>query len=166
MIENEQQYRITKDWIERFRESLGQLEEGRERRHPLLHKALHDSYESQIRDLCDQLVEYEARRRGEVIVKEPEWLQGLGSCLFFARFTAGMTEEQLAERVGTTARQIRRYEATGYRGASLARVAAVAEALGMTIDPHVELPPATEDIAERLLRLPSPSARRRRRRAG
>src|SRR5947199_184943 len=61
----------------------------------------------------------------------------LPTALIQARIAAGLTQKQLAERLGLKEQQIQRYEATGYASASLKRVSAVIQALGLHV--HEEL---------------------------
>jgi transcriptional regulator with XRE-family HTH domain len=49
------------------------------------------------------------------------------------REQAGLTQKQLAERIGTTQQQISRLERPNYRG-SLTTLERVADALGMTVE--------------------------------
>lgn len=56
----------------------------------------------------------------------------VGSLLARERRAAGISQRELAERLGTTQQQIARWEASDYRTASLERVAAAAEALGVS----------------------------------
>ncbi len=73
----------------------------------------------------------------------------IGSSLLGARKAGGVSQRELAERLGTSQQQIARWEATGYRSASLARVAAAAEALGVTAPPaEKNLPLAAEALAD------------------
>lgn len=53
------------------------------------------------------------------------------------RKESGLSQKELAERVGTTQQQISRLESTSYEGHSLSMLRRVAEALGATI--HIEL---------------------------
>lgn len=72
----------------------------------------------------------------------------IGPHLVNARRTAGVSQRELAERVGTSQQQIARWEAAGYRSASLERVDAVAEALGVaTLSPAAAPPVAAETSA-------------------
>jgi predicted nucleotidyltransferase len=69
----------------------------------------------------------------------------IGSSLASVRRAAGQSQRELAQRLGTSQQQIARWEATGYRSASLARVAAAAEALGISApSPLANLPLAAE----------------------
>lgn len=57
----------------------------------------------------------------------------IGRALVLARRERGLTQKELGERVGVRQQQIARWEATGYGSASLARVDAVAAALGLCL---------------------------------
>jgi ribosome-binding protein aMBF1 (putative translation factor) len=53
--------------------------------------------------------------------------------LIQARIAAGMSQRELAERLGLKEQQIQRYEATEYTSASWSRVSEVIRALGLTV---------------------------------
>ncbi len=130
MIKNERQYRITKaqaDGLSRTLESLGQRAEGV---HPLIAKAQEDALRSQIEDLQGELRDYESLLSGGF---EPDDLQAvahLPTMLIRARIAQGLSQKDLAERLGLKEQQIQRYEATDYASASLTRIREVAGALG------------------------------------
>ena len=67
----------------------------------------------------------------------------LGKRLRRMRTERGLTQKELATRLGLKEQQIQRYEATRYAGVSLERVQAVAEALGVKIHERVILPSAS-----------------------
>ncbi len=71
-------------------------------------------------------------------------LLSIGSALARQRRAAGVSQRELAEQLGTSQQQIARWEASGYRNASLERVAAAADALGV---PCGALPVAAEAAA-------------------
>ncbi|MDQ3702081.1 MAG: helix-turn-helix transcriptional regulator, partial [Chloroflexota bacterium] len=54
-----------------------------------------------------------------------------------------LSQKELARRLGLKEQQIQRYEARRYAGASLERVQAVADALGVQIHERVLLPTVT-----------------------
>ena len=67
---------------------------------------------------------------------EPISIESLGQlsgALVQARIVAGLSQKELADRLGLKEQQIQRYEATDYGSASLTRLKEVAEALGATI---------------------------------
>jgi predicted nucleotidyltransferase/DNA-binding XRE family transcriptional regulator len=77
-------------------------------------------------------------------------LSDLGSQLIAARRTTGITQAELARRLGVAQPQIARWEAAAYRNVTLERVSDVAEALEVHFDqqPHLAAEaPATYETA-------------------
>ena len=143
MIINERQYRITKAQAERFAEALAHVEEENQGLHPRLRRAMRESLESELENLREQLAAYEALRDGGIAVIEVGSLTELPDALIRARTAVGLTQRALAERLGLKEQQIQRYEATRYAGASLERLQAIADGLGVTIEERVILPAPT-----------------------
>ncbi len=80
-------------------------------------------------------------------------LLDIGSSLVRTRREAGISQKELAERIGTSQQQIARWESSGYRGASLARTSAVAEALRVCDAPGFARPIAEEGPAAYVTRM-------------
>ena len=108
-----------------------------------MRRIMREAMESQLEELRDQLAEYEALSSGRVAVLELEGLRELPSALIRARIASGLTQKQLAERLGLKEQQVQRYEATRYGGVSLERIQQVAEALGVRIREQLTMPSAT-----------------------
>lgn|SRR5487761_66340 len=140
MIANERQYRITKSAVRQFEESLQRLDSDESHRPPQMRQLMREAMESQLQDLREEVAEYDALKGGKVAVLELESLRELPTALIRARVAAGLTQRELAERLGLKEQQIQRYEATLYAGASLERVQEVADALGVEISERVTLP--------------------------
>lgn len=135
MIKNEKQYCITKSQIKRFEEALDSIENQPvdESIHPLLRKAEKEALESQLVDLRKQVDDYERLRSGHPTVITAKSLVDLPDGLIKARIALGLSQKDLAIKLGCKEQQIQRYEAMGYSGASLARIVEVVEALGIGI---------------------------------
>ena len=132
MIKNERQYRITKAQVERFERTLSELRvRSRENSdvHPLIAKAQEEAVNSQLADLKSELREYESLKAGEFPIGDLEVISGLPSMLIKARIAQGMSQKDLAERIGLKEQQIQRYEATDYSSASLSRIREVVSGL-------------------------------------
>ncbi len=56
------------------------------------------------------------------------------------RKKAGLSQKELAQRVGTSQQQISRLESTSYEGHSLSMLRRVAEVLGATVHIDIQLP--------------------------
>jgi transcriptional regulator with XRE-family HTH domain len=147
VVTNERQYRITRNWLERFEQARAGAEEQEGALHPRARQALRDQYDSQIDELREQLAEYEALRRGEVAVLELDSLGALPEALIRARAAAGLSQQELAERLGWKKQQVQRYEATRYAGVGLERRERVADALGVRIREQVVFPAAVKERA-------------------
>lgn len=146
MIKNERQYAITKAQADKFARALDELS----RRsagdgHPLLRQAEEDALRSQLADLRAELEQYEALRAGQPAVLHLTSLDELPQALIQARIARGLSQKELAERLGLKEQQIQRYEATDYASAKLSRVKQVLRALGIQLRMESVLtPPETE----------------------
>jgi ribosome-binding protein aMBF1 (putative translation factor) len=140
VITNERQYRITRSWLERFKQARAGAEEQGSNLHPRAQQAVRDQYDSQIEELRAELDEYEALRGGRVTVLELDSLSALPDALIRARAASGLSQAALAARLGLKKQQVQRYEATRYARVGIERLQAVADALGVTIREQVILP--------------------------
>jgi ribosome-binding protein aMBF1 (putative translation factor) len=145
MIKNARQYQITKSQVAKLEHALTQLTATPKSGgsvHPRLQRAQEGALRSQIADLREQLSEYEALQARTCSVLALESFEDLPRALVKARIAAGISQRELAKRLGLKEQQIQRYEATEYASARLARVAAVIRALGLTVRAEIVLPKA------------------------
>ena len=136
MIKNERQYRITRTQAERFArtlEGLRERPEGADGIHPMIAQAQVDAVSSQLADLEAELREYEAVRDGRFRMDELNVVAELPALLIKARIAQGLSQRDLADRVGLKEQQIQRYEATDYATAKWSRIREVAGALSMEL---------------------------------
>jgi transcriptional regulator with XRE-family HTH domain len=155
MITNERQLQISKTQAARFRESLRALEQGSLNQtdlHPLMKKAQVDAVRGQLESLLKEIHDYETLRSGKISTIELESLAELPDGLIRARIAAGLTQRELAERLGMREQQIQRYEASRYNGATFSRMVDVADAIGIRIRKRLELLKVTspEAVMKRL----------------
>jgi len=158
MIANRRQYRITKAQLERFQHTLAALQEERPDRrgvHPALAQAETEGIRSQIQDLRQQIAEYEQLAAGEKQILELDSFAQLPEALVKARIAAGLTQRELAAKLGVKEQQIQRYEATDYAAASLSRIYRVIDALGVGVRKQVFLPSVKKSLQVILSRLRS-----------
>ncbi len=132
MIKNEKEYRITQAAAKKFRDAYDHFDE-RPEAHPdvapRIIQAMKESFLSEWEILNEQLREYEQlrrRRRNKLKVTE---LRSLPMELIRARISAGLSEAELAKRLGLRPQQIQRYEEHDYETASFARILEIAQAL-------------------------------------
>jgi ribosome-binding protein aMBF1 (putative translation factor) len=137
MIKNERQYRITKAMAARFQNNLTALKQRPDAdgdAHPLIAKAQEEALTSQLADLENELLEYESLKAGKFRLDSLKVVADLPTVLIKARIAQGLSQKELAERIGLKEQQIQRYEATDYASANLARIQEVASAFNVDID--------------------------------
>jgi transcriptional regulator with XRE-family HTH domain len=156
MIQNERQYRITKAQVEEFDRKLRSLTAtGPPGVHPRILQAQREAVQSQAEELREELAAYDGLRSGGSRVLELTSLDELPIAMVQARIAAGLTQRELADRLGVKEQQIQRYEATRYAGASLDRIREVVAALGVKVREDVFLPGADVSPARVLRRAAS-----------
>lgn len=132
MIKNERQYRITKAQaakLEAASEAFSSQSAGGGKTHPRMIKAQADALRSQLESLRGELREYEEIKAGEIPPPDLSYIAVVPRDLVRARIAAGLSQKELAERLGMPEQQIQRYEATEYESVSLARIMEIARAL-------------------------------------
>ena len=140
MIKNERQYRITRAQANRFSEALRGLDTNavhQSELHPLLLSIQKDALQSQLSDLQAEIREYEALKAGDFAFEQLKGISELPMLLIRARIASGLSQRDLAGRLGLKEQQIQRYEATDYASASFTRITEVVSALGMEIDESI-----------------------------
>jgi ribosome-binding protein aMBF1 (putative translation factor) len=143
MIANDYQYKLTKAQAAKFERALAQLQARSEQETadlpPRLRQAEEAALRSQWESLEAEIAEYESLRSGQRRAFVAESFEELPQTLIQARIAAGLTQKQLADRLGLKEQQVQRYEATGYASASLKRVKEVIQALGLSVREEIAL---------------------------
>jgi DNA-binding XRE family transcriptional regulator len=141
VIKNERQHRITKAHAEKFRATLNELAATPRPKHvhPKLWEAQKAGVKSQLLDLEAELHEYETLKSVGPGTLELDSLEALPKVLIQARIAAGLTQEDLAARLGVKPQQIQRYEASDYQTVSFARLSEIARLLGLRVRESVAL---------------------------
>ena len=139
MIKNDRQYRITKSQAAKLEQGLAdETKRGNSTKvHPLLRKAQSDALRSQLADLRSEIKQYEALRSGKRTTLNVKSFDDLSQALIQGRIAAGLSQKELAKRLGLKEQQIQRYEATDYASANLTRVCEVARSLGLKVKAEV-----------------------------
>ena len=136
MIRNESEYQ---EATRRQREEQERLEQHRQRlieaglSKPEIERAL-DPLRSFHLQLAEEIESYERLRRGDL--GELVNLHGLGCTLIALRIALGLTQRQLAEKLGVHESQVSRDERNEYHGITVERAGRVLDALGVELRSH------------------------------
>jgi len=142
MIKNERQYRIAKTQAAKFETALKTfVSKSRKDQatHPKLVQAQKDAIQSQLDSLNDELREYKELQSGKVPAPDLGYIAVVPRDLIRARIASGLTQKDLAKRLGMAEQQIQQYEAKDYESVSLARIAEIAKALQPSKSPNRRL---------------------------
>ena len=139
MIRNEKEYRQAVERIRQEKERLHRVEaelKAMRLGFAEVKRAL-DPMRSFHRQLEEEVAGYERLKRGEF--DEIRNLRGLGQLLVSLRIARGLTQRQLAEKLGVHETQVSRDERNEYHGITLERAATILEALSAKVCSRVEL---------------------------
>jgi DNA-directed RNA polymerase specialized sigma subunit len=138
MIRNESEY---KEAVARLEEERNRLDE--QRKHlkasglsPAQIKRAVDPMVSFHLQLAEEVESYERLKRGEF--DEIQNLHGIGRLLIGLRIAQGLSQRELAERLGVSESQVSRDERTEYHGVTLERAARILDALNADVRTTVE----------------------------
>lgn len=137
MIQNERQYKITQTKLRDLKLDRATLDLPDFDLHPRLILARKNSLNILIGELEQEIAEYDRLKSGQITKFPIESLQDLPNVMIKARIAVGMTQKELAEKIGVQEQQIQRYEANNYRAVGFDRLQEVMSALDMRISQAV-----------------------------
>lgn len=156
MITNERQYKITRTEAEKFRQAIAEMNASsgaREGVHPRLVQAEREALESQLDDLERELTQYEQLKTVAAPMILLDSFDDLAEGLIKARIAAGISQKELADRLGLKEQQVQRYEAERYASASYQRLRDIAAAIGVRIKNEILLPVAPNSFGDLVRKL-------------
>lgn len=169
MIATEYERRVAKAALARLEETQAKVTGSVPAAEPTLRAVMTMELAAQAEELRAELAEYAALRAGSVREISVASLAELPAALVRARLAAGLSQQELARRLGVRVQVVQRDEARRYARAQIDRLLAVAAALGVTLAEPACLRVAPPDhdalLAEVLTASPSdaPTTRRGRR---
>ena len=137
MIQNERQYKITQTKLRDLNLDRSALDLPDSDLHPRLMLARKNSLNILIGELDQEIAEYDRLKSGQINKWPIESLQDLPNVMIKARIAVGMTQKELAEKIGVQEQQIQRYEANNYRAVGFERLQEVMSALDIRISQAV-----------------------------
>lgn len=140
MITNERQYKITKAQLDRLEYAVAELarksaDSGQVS--DALTKISLEALASEAAVLREQLLEFDTLKAGSGAAVVVRSLGDLPCALIRARIANGMSQRDLAVKLGLQEQQIQRYEATEYSTANLRRLLEVASAVDLKVSSEV-----------------------------
>jgi len=129
MIKSDAQRERTVAQIEGFRRALAKVTEEEPSGRSAVLRA---SYEGMIQQLEQELREYDELKAGELKLPHIEKLDEIAPFITKIRIAKGVTQTELARRLGVSKQVISRYEESQYQTVSIARLQDILDAIGIT----------------------------------
>lgn len=126
MIKTDPQRARTLIQIEGFRRALAQAKQGAAGKRAA---AIRGSYEGMIRQLEDEVREYDQLKSGEFALPDLERLDQIAPYIVKLRVAKGVSQTELASRLGVSKQVVSRQENDEYQGVSLRRLQDIVDAL-------------------------------------
>lgn len=128
MIKSDAQRDRTLAQIAGFRRALANVEQEQPGKRSA---AIRGSYEGMIRQLEDELREYDQLKSGELALPYVERLDQIAPYIAKIRIAKGISQTELARRLGVSKQVISRYEESQYQTVAIARLQEILDAIGI-----------------------------------
>lgn len=131
MIQNEHQYKVTQNKLKDLEKALVELSALKNTLHSRQFSSRQKGLQLTIDSLRQEIEEYNSLKQQTSITISS--IQELPIALIKARIAMGMTQKELAEKIGVKEQQVQRDEANQYSSAGFHRITEVAKALDISI---------------------------------
>ena len=128
MIKSDAQRERTAAQIEGFRQALAQVEKDAISKPSA---SIRQSYASMIRQLQDELREYDELKSGALNLPRLNRLDQVAPFIAKIRIARGLSQTELARRLGLSKQVISRYEENEYQTLGVARLQEILDAIGI-----------------------------------
>ena len=128
MIKSDAQRERTAAQIEGFRLALNKIDREMTGKRA---DAVRGSYEGMIRQLEDELREYDALKSGELTLPNVKRLDQIAPFIAKMRIAKGISQTELAKRLGVSKQVVSRYEEAEYQTVALSRLQEILDAIGV-----------------------------------
>jgi len=128
MIKSDAQRDRTLAQIEGFRRALAKTAQEKPSKR---FAAIRGSYEGMIRQLEDELREYDELKAGELMLPHIQRLDQIAPFIAKIRIAKGVSQTELARRLGVSKQVISRYEESDYQSVGIARLQEILDAIGI-----------------------------------
>src|ERR1700693_756373 len=131
MIKSDAQRERTVAQIEGFRQALAKAAQNKPDKRSA---AIRGSYESMVGQLEDELREYDQLKSGELALPHVERLDQIAPFIARIRIAKGVSQTELARRLGVSKQVISRYEENEYQTVAIPRLQEILDVIGIKAD--------------------------------
>jgi HTH-type transcriptional regulator/antitoxin HigA len=128
MIKNDAQRERTAAQLDGFKQALAKVADEKPGKRSA---AIRGSYEGMIRQLEDELREYDQLKGGEVRLPKIERLDQIAPFVAKIRIAKGISQTELARRLGVSKQVVSRYEENDYQTVAVGRLQEILDVIGI-----------------------------------
>jgi HTH-type transcriptional regulator/antitoxin HigA len=128
MIKSDAQRERTAVQIEGFRQALTTAEREMTGKRAV---AIRGSYEGMIRQLEEEIREYDHLKSGDLTLPNVERLDQIAPLIAKMRIAKGVSQTELAKRLGVSKQVVSRYEESEYQSVAISRLQEILDAIGI-----------------------------------
>jgi len=128
MIKSDAQRERTVAQIEGFEQALAKVAQEKPGKRSI---AIRGSYEGMIRQLENELREYDQLKSGVLTLPHVERLDQIAPFIAKIRIAKGVSQTELGRRLGVSKQVISRYEENDYQTVAIARLQEILDAIGI-----------------------------------
>jgi HTH-type transcriptional regulator/antitoxin HigA len=132
MIQNEHQYKVTQNKLKDLEGALVELIKIKDSLRPRQFSSRQKGLQLTIDNLRQEIGEYDSLKTQQTPIKITS-IQELPLALIKARIAMGMTQKELAQKIGVKEQQVQRDEANQYSSAGFNRIVEIAEVLNIKL---------------------------------
>ena len=131
MIKSDAQRERTVAQIEGFQQALAKVAQDKPDKRST---AIRGSYQSMIGQLEEELREYDRLKSGELALPHVERLDQIAPFIARFRIAKGVSQTELARRLGVSKQVVSRYEESEYQTVAISRLQEILDAIGIKAD--------------------------------
>jgi len=128
MIKSDAQRERTEAQIKGFQQALAKVDREMTGKRAT---TVRGSYEGMIRQMEDELREYDHLRSGELTLPNVERVDQIAPFVAKMRIAKGVSQTELARRLGVSKQVVSRYEETEYQTVAVSRLQEILDAIGI-----------------------------------
>jgi len=128
MIKSDAQRERTAAQIAGFRQALAKVDQEMTGKRA---GAVRGSYEGMVRQLEDELREYDELKSGELALPKVKRMDQIAPFVAKMRIAKGVSQTELARRLGVSKQVVSRYEETDYQTVAISRLQEILDAIGI-----------------------------------
>lgn len=128
MIKSDAQRERTVAQIEGFRQAIDKIAGEKSGRRSI---AIRGSYEAMIRQLEDELREYDQLKFSDLSLPKIDRLDQIAPFIAKLRIAKGLSQTELAQRLGVSKQVISRYEESDYQTVGIGRLQEILDVIGI-----------------------------------